>query len=138
MFWVCRKNFVINYAIESGRGLPHLPGEFEPLKTKSKNGGSGDGHQDEWPSTLALILRLTGIGWYVALSITAGAFGGWWLDGRFDTGPAITLAGTAFGVIVAFTGMLRMLNALSRASDSSRRRQTERTDDGTRNRDLGR
>ena len=129
---------MINYAIESGRGFPQLPGEPEPSKPKSTNPGSGDGREDEWPSTVALLLRLTGIGWYVALSITLGALGGWWLDGRFDTGPAITLAGTAFGVIVAFTGMLRMLNAASRASGSSRRRRAGRSEDGPRNRDLGR
>ena len=133
-----KTDFVINYAIESGRGFPQLPGEPEPPKPKSTNPGSGDGREDEWPSTVALLLRLTGIGWYVALSITLGALGGWWLDGRFDTGPAITLAGTAFGVIVAFTGMLRMLNAASRASGSSRRRRAGRSEDGPRNRDLGR
>ena len=120
------------------KGRPQLPGEPEPPKTKSTKPGSGDGHQDEWPSTVALLLRLTGIGWYVALSITLGALGGWWLDGRFGTGPAITLAGTAFGVIVAFTGMLRMLSAAGRASDNGRRRQAGRTDDETTDRDLGR
>ena len=134
----CRKYFVINYAIEFGRGRFQLPGQPEPPKIKSTIPGSGDGHEDDWPSTFALLLRLTGIGWYVALSITLGALGGWWLDGRFGTGPAITLAGTAFGVIVAFTGMLRMLSAASRVSDNSRQRQTGRTDGENRNRDLER
>ncbi len=54
-----------------------------------------------------------GVGWAVALSIAGGTGGGFWLDSRFDTGPVLTLAGLAIGIVVAFAGMIRLLNAIS-------------------------
>jgi hypothetical protein len=54
-------------------------------------------------------LRLVGIGWYVALCITAGVVGGVWLDGRFDKSPLLTLTGLFLGLLVAFWGSYRML-----------------------------
>ncbi len=58
---------------------------------------------------LALVLRLTGIGWYVAVCIGGGALGGWWLDGRTGWSPLLTLLGLALGLAVALVGMMRML-----------------------------
>ncbi len=54
-------------------------------------------------------LRLVGIGWYVALCITAGVVGGVWLDGKFDSSPFLTLAGLFAGLVIAFFGGYRML-----------------------------
>jgi len=54
-------------------------------------------------------LRLVGIGWYLALCITAGVVGGVWLDGKFGTSPFLTLAGLFAGLIIAFFGGYRML-----------------------------
>ncbi len=71
-------------------------------------------------SSMGTVLRLLGIGWYVALCIGGGAFGGVWLDSRFDSGPALTLLGLAFGITIAIVGMFRMLMAvLSAAPDSN-------------------
>ena len=61
------------------------------------------------PSVLVLMARLTGIGWYVAISIAGGALVGVWLDRQFGTQPALLLAGIAAGLIVAFFGMIRLL-----------------------------
>ena len=61
---------------------------------------------------LALILRLTGIGWYVAACIGGGALGGWWLDGRTGLSPLLTLLGLGLGIAVALVGMMRMLLAV--------------------------
>ncbi len=83
---------------------------------------------DGWPSTLSLLLRLTGIGWYVAIAIACGALGGWWLDGRFGVAPALTLGGIALGTLVAFTGMIRMLRAVYRVPEQGRRRPDGRKD----------
>ena len=58
---------------------------------------------------LALVLRLTGIGWYVAVCIGGGALGGWWLDGRTGWSPLLTLLGLGLGIAVALVGMMRML-----------------------------
>ena len=63
-------------------------------------------------SALGLILRLTGIGWYVAVCIAGGALLGYWADGRFDTRPALTIVGLVVGVVVAFSGMISMLRAV--------------------------
>ena len=57
-------------------------------------------------------LRLVGIGWYVAICIGGGAAGGFWLDGRFDLSPIFALLGLCVGVVIAITGMYRMLMAV--------------------------
>ena len=61
---------------------------------------------------LQTVLRLLGIGWYVALLIVGFGYGGYLLDGWLDTGPALTLAGLGIGVTVALVGMYRMLMAV--------------------------
>ena len=70
-------------------------------------------------SALGLVLRLTGIGWYVAVCIGGGAMLGYWADGRFDTRPALTIAGLVLGVVVAFSGMISMLRAVLAARSRS-------------------
>ena len=69
---------------------------------------------------IAVVLRLIGIGWYVAICIGGGALGGWWLDGRLGLEvPAFTLSGLGLGIILAAVGMFRMLRAvLTGGSDS--------------------
>ena len=61
------------------------------------------------PSTLVILARMTGIGWYVAISIAGGALVGVWFDRLFGTDPALLLVGLAVGLIVAFLGMIRLL-----------------------------
>ena len=61
------------------------------------------------PSTLVLLTRMTGIGWFVAISIAGGALVGVWLDRQFGTAPVLLLVGLAVGLTVAFLGMLRLL-----------------------------
>jgi len=58
------------------------------------------------------VLRLTGIGWYVALCLLGGALGGIWLDGRLGSKPMLTLLGLGAGLIIAGIGMYRMLMAV--------------------------
>jgi hypothetical protein len=57
-------------------------------------------------------LGLLGIGWYVALCLLGGAFGGIWLDSRFGTGPLFVLLGIGAGLAIAGFGMYRMLQAV--------------------------
>ena len=59
-----------------------------------------------------MLARLMGAGWTIALSIAGGTGGGYWLDGRFDTSPVLTLVGLAVGIVFAFAGMIRILNAM--------------------------
>jgi Putative F0F1-ATPase subunit Ca2+/Mg2+ transporter len=67
--------------------------------------------QDGTPETptLVILARMAGIGWYVAVSITGGVAAGAWLDGRLGTRPALTIAGVAVGLIVAFLGIIGLL-----------------------------
>ncbi len=65
------------------------------------------------------VLRLLGIGWYVALCILGGGYGGYRLDGWLDTGPILTLLGLGLGIAVAIVGMYVMLLAVLRASSES-------------------
>ncbi len=64
---------------------------------------------------LALVLRLLGIGWFVAMCIGGGAAGGLFLDRQLDSSPLITLVGIFAGIAVAVIGMFRMLMAVLRA-----------------------
>jgi len=63
-------------------------------------------------NTIELLARLMGAGWTIALSIAGGTGGGFWLDRQFDTSPVLTLVGLAVGIVVAFAGMIRILNAM--------------------------
>ncbi len=64
------------------------------------------------PSKTATILRLVGIGWYVAVCIAGGSFGGLWLDRQLGLSPILTLVGLGLGIAVAIAGMYRMLMAV--------------------------
>ena len=61
---------------------------------------------------MGTVLRLLGIGWYVALCITGGALGGLWLDRWTNLSPLFTLLGLVLGIAVAIIGMYRMLLAV--------------------------
>jgi len=54
-------------------------------------------------------LRLLGIGWYFALTITLGILGGVWLDSQLGTDRLFTLLGLFLGLVAAFFGGYRMI-----------------------------
>ena len=54
-------------------------------------------------------LKLTGLGWYVALCVLTGVILGLWLDRTFGITPIATVVGTVFGSTVAFWGLYRMV-----------------------------
>ena len=62
--------------------------------------------------TIALVMRLIGVGWFVAMCIGGGAFGGLFLDRQLNTGPLLTLVGMCAGIAIAVIGMYRMLMAI--------------------------
>ena len=55
------------------------------------------------------VLRLTGIGFYIAGCIILGVVLGVWLDNKVDVSPLFTLLGLGFGLFLAFFGTYRML-----------------------------
>ena len=71
-------------------------------------------------STMGAVVRLLGIGWYVALCIGGGALVGLWLDRRFDLNPVLTLVGLFLGIVIAGIGMYRMLMAVFATTSESK------------------
>ena len=86
----------------------------EPPKTTGENGSSQEHAEGGWPATMLLLGKVSGIGWFVGMAIALGAYGGFWLDGKFDTAPVLTILGLALGVLTAFVGMIRLLGAVRR------------------------
>jgi F0F1-type ATP synthase assembly protein I len=60
-------------------------------------------------SWCVVALRLTGLGWYIAVCVVGGVLGGLGLDKLLDTTPIFTLLGTILGSIVAFWGVYKMV-----------------------------
>lgn len=65
-----------------------------------------------------LAVRLTGLGWYVALCIVFGIVGGLALDGLLETKPLFMLLGILLGSVVAFWGLYKMVQPLLNAAAS--------------------
>ena len=61
---------------------------------------------------MRLVARLLGVGWYVAICIVGGVWGGVWLDEKLETSPLLLLIGLMLGIGVAGAGVYRMLAAL--------------------------
>ncbi len=72
-----------------------------------------------------LALRVTGLGWYIALCIVLGIVGGLWLDKKADTSPLFMLLGTLLGVVVAFYGTYKMVVPLLQYTERQGRDETE-------------
>ena len=61
---------------------------------------------------MGTVLRLLGIGWFVALCLLGGVFGGLWLDDRLGTSPLMAMIGLGGGLVIAGIGTYRMLMAV--------------------------
>lgn len=61
------------------------------------------------PQWVIVALRLTGLGWYVAVCIVLGIVGGVWLGKLTGHVALLVLAGTVLGSVVAFYGVYRMV-----------------------------
>ena len=76
------------------------------------------------------VLRLVGMGWYIAICIVLGFFGGRWLGRLLDSEVFFILLGVGLGVLIAFLGVYRMvlpvmeINACSRSASTSRSHTT--------------
>lgn len=51
---------------------------------------------------------LSTVGLAMALSIAIGAYGGYWLDKRFETSPWFSLVGLGMGIVAAFRNLFVM------------------------------
>ena len=61
------------------------------------------------PPWWAVVLRLTGLGWYVAACIVIGVVGGVFLDKLLGTVVLFTLLGIFLGSVLAFWGVYKMV-----------------------------
>lgn len=61
------------------------------------------------PQWVVTALRLTGLGWFVAVCIVIGILGGLWLGNVTGQVALFVLAGTIVGSVVAFYGVYRMI-----------------------------
>lgn len=69
---------------------------------------------------MGTVLRLLGIGWFVALCLLGGVLGGLWLDNKLETGPLMTMIGLGGGLVAAGVGTYRMLMAVVSRSGMDR------------------
>jgi F0F1-type ATP synthase assembly protein I len=66
---------------------------------------------------LRILGTLGGLGLVLGVSVALGALVGWYLDGRWGTGPWLTLAGTLLGT---GAGLYEVLTALRQYEENSR------------------
>ena len=52
---------------------------------------------------------LMGMGFYIAIAIILGIWGGHWLDGKMNTGPLWLIIGLVMGIAVAALGVYNMI-----------------------------
>jgi hypothetical protein len=64
-------------------------------------------------------LKITGIGFYIAVCIIGGAYLGWWLGNKR---PIFLLVGLVGGLIVAIYGVYRMIKPLM---DNNNRKEND-------------
>lgn len=57
------------------------------------------------------VTRLLGIGWFVAICIVGGVWGGAWLDGKLGVSPLFLLIGLLLGLTIGGIGVFRMIAA---------------------------
>ncbi len=55
------------------------------------------------------MLSLMGMGFYIAIAIILGIWGGHWLDGKMNTGPLWLVVGLVLGIAVAALGVYNMI-----------------------------
>ena len=60
------------------------------------------------PQWLNIALRLTGLGWYIAICIVLGVLGGLWLGNLTGQRALLVLLGAVLGSVIAFYGVYRM------------------------------
>ena len=56
-----------------------------------------------------VVVRLLGIGRYLAMCISGGTVFGLWVDNVYDSSPIFTLFGVILGVVLGMVGMIIML-----------------------------
>lgn len=58
---------------------------------------------------MGFALRVTGMGWYVAVCVVVGFLLGLWVDDMLGSAPLFMVIGIMLGVLLAFYGIYRMV-----------------------------
>ncbi len=74
---------------------------------------------DQLPPTV----RLTGLGFYLALCISGGVFGGVQLDGLLDTGRLFAVLGLFLGLVLGLGGSFVLLLEVLKTNDDKKEGQ---------------
>jgi hypothetical protein len=74
---------------------------------------------DRLPPTV----RLTGLGFYLALCISGGVFGGVQLDGLLDTGRLFAVLGLLLGLALGLGGSFLLLLEVLKTNDDKKEGQ---------------
>lgn len=82
-------------------------------------GGGGD---DE-PRLLTAVVRFSGLGLEMGAAVAIGAWLGWWLDSRHQTGPWGILGGVLLGGAAAGRMVWRSLATLNRGRGEQEERE---------------
>lgn len=86
------------------------------------SGGDSGGGAEE-PRLLSTVIRFSGLGLEMGAAVAIGAWVGWWLDGRYDTGPWGILGGVLLGGAAAGRLVWRSLSTLNRAAGEQEERE---------------
>ena len=62
--------------------------------------------------TIGLLFQLTGVGWFIAISISGGALLGVWIDRLINIKPVGVISGILLGIILAGFGSLKMIKRI--------------------------
>ena len=62
--------------------------------------------------TIELLVQLTGVGWFIAISISGLALLGVWIDRLINIKPVGVISGIILGVILAGFGSFKMIKSI--------------------------
>ena len=62
--------------------------------------------------TIELLVQLTGVGWFIAISISGLALLGAWVDRLINIKPVGVISGIILGVILAGFGSFKMIKRI--------------------------
>lgn len=65
------------------------------------------------PSPFFEAAKVSSVGIEMAVATVAGWSIGYWLDGKFDSGPYLMLVGLLFGIAAGFNGLIRTANQVN-------------------------
>ena len=90
---------------------PELPEELRPRPRPAR---PDESRPKQIFATLGPIASVGTIGTEFAAAVGLLALGGWWLDGKFGTAPALTLVGMVLGLTVGIWRLLRAVKELNK------------------------